>query len=297
MSSRAVQADGIGGLEVLTLREVPPPTVGAGQVLVRTVASSLNPVDRKMRVNENLTFPLTLGWDIAGIVVESDVLDYHPGDRVIAMTNPMDTGVGAWTDLVALDADQLAHAPTRVSLSEAATIPLAGQTAIQAWNALVLSPGDRVLVTGAAGAIGGFVVQFAVNAGIQVDGLVSRPTHVNLVRSLGAGLVTKDPTALPTGTYDAVVDTVALPSKGVDVRELVTEKGQYVATGKDDSQIPGGRSIRVTHDPEGLHHLVKMADDDAKLESVVAHYGLHEIHDAHEHVEAGGLLGKVVLDF
>jgi NADPH:quinone reductase-like Zn-dependent oxidoreductase len=295
MATRAVQADGLGGLDVLTLREVSAPTSGAGQVLVRTVASTINPVDCKMRANQNLTFPLTLGWDVAGVVVESDVLDYRPGDRVIAMTDPMSSGVGAWTDLVGLDAEQLAHAPTSVAMSDAVTIPLAGLTALQTWNKLVLSPGDRVLVTGAAGGIGGFAIQLGANAGIEVDGLVSRSSHVNPVRSLGAGFVTSDPSALPARAYTAVVDTIALPSKGFDVRELITDDGQYAATGKDDSKIPGGHSIRVTYDPEGLGHLVKIVDDGALSLRVAAHYGLHEIRAAHEHFEAGGLLGKVVL--
>jgi NADPH:quinone reductase-like Zn-dependent oxidoreductase len=297
MNSRAVQADRMGGIDVLSLREVPVPTAGVGEVLVRTVASSLNPVDRKMRANQNLAFPLTFGWDIAGVVVESNVLEYRPGDRVVAMTNPMATGVGAWTDFLSVGAEQLAHAPKSVSLSEAATLPLAGLTALQAWNSLAISAGDRVLVTGAAGAIGGIVVQLAANAGIQVDGLVSRPSHVDLVKSLGAGYVTNDPAALPTGTYNAIVDTIALPTNGVDVRELVTKDGQYVATGKDDSKIAGGHSVRVTHDPAGLGNLVKMVDDGMLKLRVVARYGLDEVHAAHEYVEAGGLPGKVVLNF
>jgi NADPH:quinone reductase-like Zn-dependent oxidoreductase len=297
MNPRAVQADRTGGIDVLTLRLVPPPTAGAGQVLIRTVASTINPVDRKMRANESLKFPLTLGWDISGVVIESNVPDYKPGERVIAMTNPMATGVGAWTDLVALDAGQVTHAPVGVSLGEAATIPLAGLTGLQAWNTLVLSPGKRVLVTGAAGAIGGFVVQLAVSAGVHVDGLVSRPGHVSPVRNLGARFVTEDPAGLPPRSYDAVIDTIALSSRGVDVRQLVSRNGQYVTTGQDESKLPGGHSIRVRHDPEGLGHLVKLVDDGTLRLRVAAHHRLHKIHDAHKQVEAGGLLGKVVVDF
>lgn len=297
MNPRAVQADRMGGIDVLTVREVAAPTPGASEVLVRTVASSVNPIDSKLRTNANLTFPLTLGWDIAGIVVESNAAEYRPGDRVIAMNKLLDSGFGAWADLVALDAATLAPAPVSVSLSEAATIPLAGLTALRLWNTPVLSAGDRVLVTGAAGAIGGFVVQFAANAGIQADGLVSRPDHVNVVKSLGAGFVTTDPAVLPRKAYIAVVDTINLPSKGVDVRDLVTEEGQYVATGPADAQVPRSHSVHVAHDPEGLRLLVKMVDDGTLALRVAAHYGLHEIQDAQAHAEAGGLNGKVVLHF
>ncbi|NIK61410.1 NADP-dependent oxidoreductase [Kribbella shirazensis] len=297
MMIRVVQADRKGGIEVLSLRELPAPTIGAGDLLVRTIASTINPVDRNIRLRD-LNFPLTFGWDIAGVVVESNVLDFSPGDRVIAMTNPMPKGVGAWADLVALDAGTVAHAPSTASLAEAATIPLAGLTALQAWNMLTLSAGDRVLVTGAAGAIGGFAVQLAVHAGVHVDGLVSRPGHVNAARSLGAGFVTKDPKALPLNTYDAILDSIRLPAMSiVDVRELVKENGQYVVTGKDESNIPGGHAIQVTADRDGLQQLVKMVDAGALQLRIAAHYPLSQIHDAHQHFEAGGVLGKIVIDF
>lgn len=294
---RVVQADGLGGAEVLALRETAEPSCGPGQVLVRSVASTVNPVDRKMRANQNLSFPITLGWDVAGIVVESAVAEYQPGDRVIAMTNPMQSGIGAWADLVALDASHLAHAPLSVSLAEASGIPLAGLTAQQAWAKLELSPGDRVLVTGTAGAIGGFAVQFAAHDGVQVDGLVARPTHIDHVKELGAGFVTEDPSAVPKRAYAAIIDTVSLPTKGVDVREFVTVGGQYVATGKDSSGIPGAQSVMVSHDPDGLAHLAKLVDDGALRLRVVAHYGLEDVRVADEHAATRGLLGKVVLHF
>ena len=295
MAVRALQLDRPGGLDALTLRDVPAPLPRPGQVLVRTVASTINPLDLKMRAKPHPAFPITLGCDVAGIVVESDAPEYRPGDRVIAASGLHDDWVGAWTDSLALDPDQLAHAPTRVALSDAATIPLAGLTALQAWNTVGLSAGDRVLVTGAAGGIGGFVVQLAVNAGMQVDGLVSRPSQVEAVNALGARLVTNDPTALPAHAYAAVVDPIAIPLKGVDVREFVADGGQYTAVGRDESKIPGGREISVEDDPAGLSHLAKLVDDGALRLRVAAHYGLHEFHAAHEHFQAGGLLGKVVL--
>src|SRR4051812_23426251 len=90
-----LQLDRPGGIEALTLREVPPPAAGPGQVLVRTVASTINPLDRKTRGKPDLPFPLTLGSDLAGIVVTSDIPGYRPGDRVIGLTFPKDDGIGA----------------------------------------------------------------------------------------------------------------------------------------------------------------------------------------------------------
>ena len=294
MSVRAVQADRPGGPEVLEVREVPAPETGPSQILVRTVASSLNPIDRKMRGRETLTFPLTLGWDLAGMVVDSDVSRFKPGDRVIAMIDPLLTGIGAWSDLVALDADVVAFAPDRAALTEAATLPLAGLTALQAWNKLSLHASSRVLVAGAAGAIGGFLVQLAVRDGHAVDGLVSRPSHLATVKSLGAELVTDDLEALPEQGYDAIVDTVGLTAV---LGRFVTADGHYVVTSKEQPDLPRSHPVRVAADAGQLGQLARMVDAGELRLRVSAHYGLYDVHDAHWHFEAGGLLGKVVLVF
>jgi NADPH:quinone reductase-like Zn-dependent oxidoreductase len=297
MTVRALQLDRPGGIDALTLREVPPPTVNPGQLLVRTVASTINPLDRKMRNRANLSFPVTLGSDIAGVVVASDLPDYRPGDRVIALTWPEDAGAGAWSDLVALDAEQVAHAPATASLAEAATIPLAGLTALQTWNVLDLSPGDRVLVTGAAGAIGGFLVQLAAHAGMKVDGLVSRPAHIEPTASLGADLVAANPDNLPEHAYSAIVDPIGLPAKGVDVRRFIADGGQYVAVGSDESKIPGGRAVTVDDDPAGLHRLTELVDAGALDLRIAAHYALSDFAAALTFFESGGQFGKAVLHF
>jgi NADPH:quinone reductase-like Zn-dependent oxidoreductase len=153
---RAVQIDRHGGPEVLTVREVPEPVAGSGEVLVRAVASSLNPVDWKTRAWEvGPALPATLGWDLAGIVVASDFPALTIGERVIAMSAQVATGRGTWYDLVALPAHLVASAPSTVSLAEAAALPLAGLTAVQALAKLRPASGERLLVTGAAGSVGG----------------------------------------------------------------------------------------------------------------------------------------------
>src|SRR6266542_2754256 len=257
MSVRAVQIDRHGGPEVLQVRAVPVPTVRAGDVLVRTVASSLDPVDWKTRAwDRGPAFPMTLGSDLAGVVVQSTVAHFHTGDRVVAMSNQQASGIGTWADLVSLPAELLAPAPTRAALTQAATLPLAGLTALQALTAMKLQPTSRVLVAGAAGAVGALFVQLAAHAGATVDGLVSRPGHVEPVRKLGAALVTHDPAHLPRGTYRAVFDTAGL-------------------------QRAGGRYVSITDDP---------------LPNIPEARGV-QVREAHRRFEAGGLLGKVVLVF
>ncbi len=295
MAVRALQADGNGGIEVLTLRDVPAPEATSGQILVRTVSSTINPLDIKMR-GKNVPFPVTLGCDVAGIVVESEAADYRPGDRVIGLTYP-DDGAGAWTDLVALSPVQVAHAPASVSLAEAATIPLAGLTALQTWDALTLSPGARVLVLGAAGGIGGFAVQLAVHAGMNVDALVACAEQIDSVLSLGADLVTDNHAALPGHAYDAVFDPIVAPRLGIDVREFVTPDAQYVAVGSDESQIPGGQEVSVDDDPDGLRRLAELVDSGAVKARIAGHYPVQQFRAAHQRFEAGGLSGRVVLHF
>ncbi|WP_416237991.1 alcohol dehydrogenase catalytic domain-containing protein [Streptomyces sp. FT1] len=132
-----------GGPEVLTVREVPEPVCGPGEVLVRTVASSLNPVDWKTRAWEETgpALPATLGWDLAGIVVASRAPGFAPGDRILAMSAQIATGLGTWAELVALPQRLLTPAPATLSLVEAAALPLAGTAAVQAVAALRPRPG------------------------------------------------------------------------------------------------------------------------------------------------------------
>jgi NADPH:quinone reductase-like Zn-dependent oxidoreductase len=184
---RAVQIDRHGGIDVLTLREVPTPVPAAGEVLVRTIASSLNPVDWKTRVwDRGPAFPMTLGWDLSGVVAHSTVPRFAPGDRVIAMSGQIATGLGTWADLVAVPARILTAAPRRLPLVEAAALPLAGLTASQALERVKPGPGERILLTGAVGGVGSLAIQLARRSGARVDALVSRPGHVPAARELGA---------------------------------------------------------------------------------------------------------------
>jgi len=129
-----------------------------------------------------------------------------------------------------------------------------------------LQPTSRVLVAGAAGAVGALFVQLAAHAGATVDGLVSRPGHVEPVRKLGAALVTHDPAHLPRGTYRAVFDTAGLQRAGVEAGPLLGAGGRYVSITDDPlPNIPEARGVQVR--------------------------------EAHRRFEAGGLLGKVVLVF
>ncbi|MFB6560817.1 zinc-binding alcohol dehydrogenase family protein [Streptomyces sp. NPDC056400] len=183
----AIQIARNGGPEVLSVREVPHPTPGVGEVLIRTVASSLNPVDWKTRAGEvGPQLPATLGWDLAGVVTASNHSRYRPGDQVIAVSAQIATSRGTWAEQVSLPARLLTAAPTTLALEDAGALPLAGVTALQALSRAAVTDGDHVLITGAAGAVGGIAVQLARHTGATVDALVSRPEHLDAARELGA---------------------------------------------------------------------------------------------------------------
>ncbi|WP_326824926.1 NADP-dependent oxidoreductase [Streptosporangium sp. NBC_01756] len=291
---RAIQIDRHGGPEVLTLREVPEPVATPGTVLVRTIASSLNPVDWKTRAWDiGPAFPMTLGWDLAGIVISAGTSGYRPGDRVIAMSAQVATGLGTWADLVALPERLLAPAPAATSLTEAATLPLAGLTALQALARIRPARGDRLLVTGAAGGVGGLAVQLARRSGAVVDGLVSTAAHVPEVRSLGAETVVHDPGMLESGVYHAVFDTA-----GAAVEHALAPGGRYVAISDDPlPDVPGAAKSYVQEDGRALAELAALVDSGELRLRVAEHHPVHAVRHAHERFERGGLLGKVVLTF
>ncbi|QKV90686.1 NADP-dependent oxidoreductase [Streptomyces sp. NA02950] len=291
---RAVQIDRHGGTDVLVLREVAAPEPASGEVLIRTAASSLNPVDWKTRAWQvGPPLPATLGWDISGQVVASNDPAHEVGAHVIAMSAQIATGRGTWAELVALPGHLLASAPATVPLADAASLPLAGTTALQALRATELSAGERILVVGTAGAVGGLVVQLARLTGAHVDALVSRHGHEPAAVELGAERAWHRPQDLPRGRYAAVLDTV-----GADVAAALVPGGRFVSIADHPlPDVPGARKSYVQENATDLAHLAELVDSDELRLRIADRFSLDDIRTAHERFEAGGLLGKVVITF
>ncbi|WP_242907624.1 NADP-dependent oxidoreductase [Actinomadura terrae] len=300
---RAIQIDRFGTPDVLGIVEAPRPEPGPGDVLIRTIASSINPVDDKTRegaIGEGTPpLPMTLGWDLAGIVVEGGGSGLRTGDRVIAMSHQLGSARGTWADLVALPARAVAPAPQAVSLNEAATLPLPGLTAWQTLDWLAVSAGERLLIAGAAGAVGGLALQIARARGVEVDALVSRDAQLGFARDHGAGLVTTDAHTLQNRRYDAVFDTF-----GAFVTEAVADGGRYASIATQAGPVPdlSSRGVRTTvnqvrEDGAGLRELAGLVDEGVLRPRVHSTFGLHEIGTAHERFRRGGLAGKITLAF
>jgi NADPH:quinone reductase-like Zn-dependent oxidoreductase len=289
---RAIHITAHGGTDVLAVRELPIPVPQPGEVLVAVVASSLNPVDGKVRDGFlPQTLPATLGNDISGVVVDGGGA-FRPGDRVVGLTaqyrNPLR---GSWAELVAVPAGQLAAAPTSVPLVEAAALPLAALTAHQALRSAGLRPGERLLVTGATGGVGRFGVQLGRSLGATVDALVRRPAAVATARDLGAGAVFTAPADVPGETYDVVLDTT-----GLDVGGAVRPGGRLRSI-VEAFERPGidPQMFYVSADGDDLAHLVGLLDKGELRLGVAARYPLAEVAAASELFERGGLDGKVLL--
>jgi NADPH:quinone reductase-like Zn-dependent oxidoreductase len=300
---RAIQIDRFGTPDVLGIVDAPEPEPGPGEVLIRTVATSINPVDDKTRegaIGEGTPpLPMTLGWDLAGIVVDGGDSGLRAGERVIAMSHQLGSGRGTWADLVALPAQAVAAAPRSMSLVEAAALPLTGLTALQTLDWLAVKAGERLLIAGAAGAVGGFALQVARARGAKVDALVSRDAQVVFARDHGADLVTTDRHTLEERTYDAVFDTF-----GAFVTEAVADDGRYASVATQAGPVPdlSSRGVRTTvnqvrEDGAGLRELAKLVDSGSLQVRVDSTFGLQEIQAAHARFLQGGLAGKITVVF
>jgi NADPH:quinone reductase len=187
---RAVVMDSHGGPEVLVEREVEMPRPGTRQLLVRLRATSINPIDAKLRAGKarvRLEPPAVLGHDAAGQVEEigAGVRDFQVGDAVF-YSPPVGAGPGTYAEYHLVEEEITAPLPAGLSYEEAAALPLAGSTA---WQALVergrLGLGDTVLVHAGAGGVGSLAIQIARAAGARVLS-TCRAENADLVLGLGA---------------------------------------------------------------------------------------------------------------
>ncbi len=305
---RAVVARGYGGVEVLELVTVPLPEPGPGQVRVRVEAATVNPVDLVTRSGALVEAGLMtarectgIGWDVAGIVDQVGVGagEFVPGQRVVGMRDLLDVSVGAYAEYLVLDATAVAPAPPGVSAAAAATLPLNGLTALQSLDLLDLVAGDTLLVTGAAGAVGGFAVELAVRRGRRVNAQAGAADE-DYVRGLGAEWVVGRDTSDLAGDVRRLVPggvSGALDTAGLGVRALaaVRTRGAYVTVVGGSAPLPL-RGIRVhqqwiSADGAALAELAAM-DLTLRVADVLP---LERAAEAHDRLAAGGIRGRLVL--
>jgi len=297
-------------LKVVTLDDlVPPPE----HVRVRVHAATVNPADVQYRAGKyaeavaGAAPPLVGGLEFAGEVeLAGDDARWRRGDRVVGMTKFIPDGRGCHAEQVVVHSDSLAQLPPVGSFVEYATLPMSGLTARQTLDRLSLDPGDTLVVTGAGGAVGGYLVQLASAVGIDVVG-VAGPSHEEFVRRCGASsFIARGERALadvvdaqPAGV-DAVADlaiigepvTQVLKTGGRVASFKPYEPGLYTST--EPIVISARQYLR---EPDKLAELVELAADDRLALRVAAVVPFADAAGAHRLVEGGGLDGRIVLSF
>jgi NADPH:quinone reductase len=310
---RAVGMTTFGGPDVLHMVELPLPEPADGQVRVKVAAATVNPSDTALRAGAFRPPPpgdgppYVAGWELAGVVDAVGAgAEVRVGDRVFGIVFPYATGRGAQAEYVVVPADSVALVPDGVSVAQAATLPMNGLTARLALDKLALQPGDTLAVTGAAGAVGGYVMQLAAHEGVRVIGDASEP-DTDLVKSLGADIVVpRGPNVasairrqVPEGV-DAVVDAALI---GPSVLAAIRDRGQLIAVRPFAGESE--RSITITlvfvldylHEAVKLAELARLAANGTLTLRVARQIPAEEAAQAHRQLEAGGTRGRLVLTF
>jgi len=310
---RAIGVTEYGGPEMLHEVDVPAETLGAGEVRVRVSKATVNPTDAGVRagLRSGGDRPEGIadvpGMEVAGEVVEvgAGVEALAVGDRVMGIVVPSGTH-GAYRDEVVLPAASVVPTPSGVSDAEAATVPMNGLTARLALDLLHLEPGQVLAVTGAAGALGGYVVQLAKADGLTVVADAAEEDE-ELVRSLGADVVVERgpgvAEAIRTHFPDGVAGLVDASVQEAEVVPAVEDGGGLVTVRGWDGD--GETRVRVlpvfvrsvAERRDLLDALRRQAEEGVLTLRVAEVLPAAEAAEAHRRLEAGGVRGRLVLDF
>jgi NADPH:quinone reductase-like Zn-dependent oxidoreductase len=286
-----------GGPEAVTIADIAVPEPGPRQVRIKVAAAALNPVDAGMRSGVfgfgDAGPRIGLGWDVAGTVdaTGADAV-WSLGEEVVALHHGVVKPMGTHAEYVVVDTDAVAKAPATVDAVHASTLPLNALAAVQALDLLELAPGQSLLVTGAAGALGAYAIQLAARRRIEVTGL-AREGDEEFVRSLGAAGFT---TTGARAGFDAVLDAAV---RGPQALECVRDGGAYAGVIPNAEPAPerGVRTAAVSVSPDGaqLAELVRLVDEGVLTLRVAETYGLADAAKAHARLGGGGVRGRLVL--
>ena len=305
---KAIRIHKYGGPEVLSIDEVPVPEPGKDEVMVRVHATSVNPVDWKIR--EGLRkekfpskLPLTIGWDVSGVVeqVGEKVSNFRKGDEVYGRPDP--TKNGAYAEYIVVKASLLGIKPLGIGHTEAAAVPLAGLTA---WQGLfdhgLLKEGQKVLIHAAAGGVGSYAVQFAKSKGAYVIGTAS-DQNIEFLKRLGADEVidyNMESFEMRLNDIDLVLDTIGGDTQLKSI-EVLKPGGRLITTlAAEFTTEAKAKNVHliayvVQSIPAQLAEIAKMIDA-GKVKPIIDQVlPFTDARKAHMSIEEGHTRGKIVL--
>ena len=304
---KAVRIHNFGDVHMLRHDEIELPTIESHEVLIKVIATAVNPVDWRVRdgfLKEMVPhqLPLTLGWDVAGIVhqVGSAVSHLDLGEPVYALADI--SRDGAYAEYIAVDAAAVAVKPRTISFAAAAALPLVGTTA---WEAVInkanIQKGQTILIHAGAGGVGSMAVQLAHWRGARVIATASNRHH-ELLHSLGADEVIDYNDVDFSGVVknvDAVIDTM-----GGDIRtaswQTLKSGGILVALLPVDEAEASARGLRaefffVQPNATILAQLAELVDHGIVRPVIDSEYSLADIAKAQTRSETGHACGKIVV--
>jgi NADPH:quinone reductase-like Zn-dependent oxidoreductase len=307
----AAQINSYGDSKVISLNDdAPEPKPSEGQVLVEVYAAALNPIDNAimagyLKDRVPLDFPVTLGGDLSGVIIRKGegVSDFKEGDKVYGQAILLNGGSGSLAQFTVANITNIAHQPKSIGTDEAASLPLAGVSALQGLEENIkLKKGQKILIHGGAGGIGSIAVQIARHLGAYTAATVSKDDK-DYVKKLGADEVIdykNEEFEEILKDYDAVLDTVGgetteksfrVLKKGGILVSLVTSHVAEVAKKYDVSAIYQLTNTKT----EFLNRLSKLVDEGVVKVQVDKVFPLTQSDEAFKHLTEGHPRGKVVV--
>ena len=306
---KAIRIHAYGGVDTLCYEEAPMPEPGPADIRIRVYAAAVNPVDWKIRAGYLAAFipykmPLTLGWDVSGVVDEigAEVTHLAVGDAVYC--RPDIARDGSYAEYMTVRASEVAPKPETLSHNEAAAVPLAGLTAWQAlFDHAQLKKGERVLIHAGAGGVGSFAIQFAKSAGAHVIATASSG-NAALVRDLGADefvdyraqrfdeVLAKVDVVLDTIGGDTQARSIPLLNSGGRLFSVVAtpDAAALAAVGAT------GGHFMVQPSSENLVRISRLIDNGTVRVVIDSVFPLSEARAAHTKSQTGRAKGKIVLE-
>ncbi|MFQ3671243.1 MAG: zinc-dependent alcohol dehydrogenase family protein [Verrucomicrobiia bacterium] len=315
---RAILLDRFGAPENLRIGSLPDPVPGCGQLLLRVHASSVNPIDTKIRSGALPTLapdlPAVLHGDVLGTVeaLGCGVTGWSVGDLAWACAGGFKGLPGALAEFMAIDASLAAPAPRTIPLTHAAALPL---VSITAWLAVIeraqIRPGQQVLIHGATGGVGHIALQLAKIAGAHTSATVSTEAKAQLARDLGADEVFLGRHA-PDNTFDTVIDTIGGPNLENTFRQIKPGGTAVTIAARTTADLSPLHAKSATfhavfmalplltghgrdHLGSILRHITRLVDSSRLRPLLDQTFPFSHAASAHARLESGQATGKIVL--